>query len=246
MQPLAVPAAPVHRRALAEEVMVVLALSLLQSSVRAIVSLVRAPVSGVVVAAANQSPSFVDQLIPFLFGLAPVLLVLHLVRRSGEGVEVVGLGTTTIRRDVAMGAALFAVVGIAGLGVYFGAVALGVNRFVVPAPPAGFWWTYPAIVMNATEAAVLEEVIVVGYLITRLQQLGWGPNAAVGASALLRGSYHLYQGWGGFAGNLAMGVLFGWLFTRTRRVWPFIVAHFLIDVVAAVGWLALRDRLPGF
>ena len=28
------------------------------------------------------------------------------------------------------------------------------------------------------------------------------------ASALLRGSYHLYQGWGGFVGNAIMGLVF--------------------------------------
>ena len=27
-------------------------------------------------------------------------------------------------------------------------------------------------------------------------------RTAVGVSALLRGTYHLYQGWGGFLGNL--------------------------------------------
>jgi CAAX protease family protein len=101
-------------------------------------------------------------------------------------------------------------------------------------------------VMNALEAALVEEVIVLGYLVTRLEQLGWSAAAAIGASALLRGSYHLYQGWGGFVGNLAMGVLFAWLFTRTRRTWPFVIAHLLLDLGAAAGFLLFRDRLPGF
>ena len=66
------------------------------------------------------------------------------------------------------------------------------------------------------------------------------------ASAILRGSYHLYQGWGGFLGNLAMGALFGVVFVRTRRVWPLVVAHFLLDVGAGVGFLLFRHHLPGF
>ena len=70
--------------------------------------------------------------------------------------------------------------------------------------------------------------------------------AAVGTSALLRGSYHLYQGWGGFAGNLAMGLFFGVLFVRWRRTWPFVVAHFLLDLGAGIGYLAFREHLPGF
>ena len=59
--------------------------------------------------------------------------------------------------------------------------------------------------------------------------------AAIVASAFLRGAYHLYQGFGGFVGNLVMGLLFGWLFTRWRRTVPFVVAHAVIDAVAFVG-----------
>lgn len=243
---LAPPSSPVTRRLLWEEIAVVLWLSLLPSAVRAVVSLLRAPVSGVIVASTNQSASFLDQLLPVAFGLAPVFLVAHLLRRSDEGIASIGLAWDRPRHDVGRGAALFVVVGLAGIGVYLGAVALGVNRFVVPAPPSGYWWTWLAVVMNATEAALVEEVVVLGYLVTRLPQAGWSAGAAIAASALLRGSYHLYQGWGGFAGNLVMGVVFAWLFTRTRRIWPFVVAHLLLDVGAAAGFLLFRDRLPGF
>jgi membrane protease YdiL (CAAX protease family) len=182
----------------------------------------------------------------FVFGLAPVYLVLHLVRRSGEGARGIGLSLDQPRADLVKGLALFVVVGIAGLGIYLGAVELGVNRFVIPAPPLGHWWTVPVLVSNATEAAVIEEVIVLGYLVTRLRQLSWSPWMAVAGSALLRGSYHLYQGWGGFLGNLAMGALFGVLFLRWRRTWPFVIAHLLLDVAAGVGYIVFRDRLPGF
>ena len=102
------------------------------------------------------------------------------------------------------------------------------------------------LLSSAAAAALLEEVIVLGYLVTRLRQLSWSPFAAVAASALLRGAYHLYQGWGGFAGNLAMGVLFGVAFLRLRRTWPFVVAHFLLDASAGIGFLLFRHHLPGF
>jgi membrane protease YdiL (CAAX protease family) len=94
-------------------------------------------------------------------------------------------------------------------------------------------------------AGVLEEFIAV-YLITRLQQLRLTPAAAIGASALLRASYHLYQGWGGFLGNLGMGALFGFVFVRTRRAWPLVIAHALLDVAAGVGYIVFRKHLPGF
>jgi membrane protease YdiL (CAAX protease family) len=234
------------RRVLAEEVLVVLVLSLLASAVYAILDLLAAPLRGVAVASVDQSNELLRQIVGVAFGLGPVYLVLHLVRRSGEGTAAIGLPTDRLRQDVGRGAVLFAVVGVAGIGIYLGAVAIGVNRFVVPAPPLGHWWTVPILLLNAASAALLEEVIVAGYLITRLQQLGWSAMAAIAGSALLRGTYHLYQGWGGFAGNLAMGLLFGWVFVRTRRLWPLVVAHFLLDAGAGLGYVFFRNHLPGF
>lgn len=240
-----VPDTTLDRRTIHGEILVVLALSVLASAAYAIVSLVSAPLKGVVVESASQNPLFANQLIGFVFGLAPVALVIHLLHRDGETVGAIGLDRTQGRRDVVRGVLLFAVVGSIGLGIYILAVRLGVNRFVVPAPPAGHWWTWPTVFMNAGGAALLEEVVVLAYLITRLRQLAWSPVAVIAASALLRGSYHLYQGWGGFVGNVLMGALFAMLFLRWRRTWPFVVCHFLLDAVAAGGWLVLHGRVPG-
>jgi membrane protease YdiL (CAAX protease family) len=240
------PAPPADRRTLAEEVLVVLMLSLLASAVYAILSLLEAPIAGTVVASANQSTQLARQLAGFVFSLAPVFLVVHLVRRSGEGLAGIGLAADRPGPDLARGVGLFAVVGLAGLGLYLAAVELGVNRFVIPAPPLGHWWTVPVLVLSALEAALVEEVIVLGYLVTRLRQLSWSPLSVITASSVLRASYHLYQGWGGFLGNLAMGLLFSVLFLRWRRTWPFVVAHALLDVAAGLGYIVFRERLPGF
>jgi len=241
-----VPLSPLPARTLKEEVLVVLSLSLLASAVFAIISLATQPLEGVTVASASQDPLFLRQLASFVFGLAPVWLVIYLVRRSAEGVGAIGLAWDRPASDVERGLALFALVALVGAGVYLGAVELGMNRFVVPAPPLGHWWTVPVLLLSAAEAALVEEVIVVGYLVTRLRQLRWTPLAAVGASALLRGAYHLYQGWGGFVGNAAMGALFGAVFIRTRRTWPLVIAHLLLDVGAGVGYILFREDLPGF
>jgi CAAX protease family protein len=234
-----------ERRVLSEEVVVVLALSLLASAVYAVLDLLSAPVSGVAVASVDQNARLSIQLADIVFGLAPVALVFHLVRRSGEGPEPFGLRPRAPGPDVSLGVVLGLAVSIVGLGVYLGSVALHVNRFVVPVPPLGHWWTVPILILGAVQAGLLEEVIVVGYLIHRLEQLGWSSPAAIVGSAVLRGSYHLYQGWGGFAGNLAMGLFFGWLFVRLRRTWPLVVAHVLVDVLAGVGYIMFRTHLPG-
>ncbi|TMK32627.1 MAG: CPBP family intramembrane metalloprotease [Actinobacteria bacterium] len=227
-----------------EECILVLSLSLLASAVYAIISLTSAPVKGATVFVVPQV-GLATQLANFAFGLAPVWLVVFLLRRSGEGLDQIGLAFNRPRRDLGTGVVLFVIVGAAGIGIYLLSVALGVNRFVVPVPPLGHWWTIPVLFLNAAQAALIEEVIVVGYLITRLQQLQLSEPAAVGASALLRGAYHLYQGWGGFAGNLALGLFFGLFFTRTRRTWPLVVAHFLLDVGAGIGYILFRKHLPG-
>jgi membrane protease YdiL (CAAX protease family) len=209
-----------------------------------VLSLLEQPLRGVTVASANQSSQLVRQLVGIAFGLARVL-VTYLVRRAA-GPGGIGLSWDRPREDVLRGLGLFALVGVAGIVVYLAAVELGVNRFVVPVPPLGHWWTVPVLILTAAKAALLEEVVVVAYLVTRLRQLGFTERAAVGASALLRGTYHLYQGWGGFLGNFAMGVLFGLVFVRTRRAWPIVIAHFLLDVAAGIGYLVFREHLPGF
>jgi membrane protease YdiL (CAAX protease family) len=43
-----------------------------------------------------------------------------------------------------------------------------------------------------------------------------------------------------------MGLLFGLFFVRTRRAWPIVIAHFLLDVGAGVGYLLFKEHLPGF
>ncbi|MFN2591022.1 MAG: CPBP family intramembrane glutamic endopeptidase [Actinomycetota bacterium] len=235
-------AATIDRRTLTEEVAVVLALSLLHSAVDALLSLLEAPVTPSVAVALFPSLDLARQLVSIVFALAPVALVLHLIRRSREPWDAFGLSTRAIGADVRWGLVLAAAVSAAGLGLYLGAIALDVNRSVIPVPPLGHWWTIPVLVFGSAQNALLEEVIVVGYLIRRLRQLGVGGAAALATSAVLRGSYHLYQGWGGFVGNLLLGLLFGWIFLRWRRTWPLVVAHFLIDTAAGVAYIAARGH----
>ena len=142
-------------------------------------------------------------------------------------------------RDLAWGAALAAAIGLPGLGLFWVAAHLGVNANVVPANLPDLWWAVPVLVLSAAQNAILEEVVVVGYLMTRLREMSWRIGAVIAASALLRGSYHLYQGFGAFLGNAVMGVIFGLFFLRTRRVLPLVVAHTLLDVVAFVGYALL-------
>ena len=102
---------------------------------------------------------------------------------------------------------------------------------------------YPVLVLSAIQNALLEEVLVVGYLLHRLRQLGWSDNRALALSAGLRGSYHLYQGFGGFLGNAAMGLVFGRIWQRTGRTTQLVITHATIDTFAFVGYALLRGKV---
>lgn len=236
------------------EILLVLALSLGRSGVLAVVSFLSDLTSGLPLS--EQAAVLNDSLAPgrpvldlvrqglrIAFALAPVGLVWYFLARSGEGLRALGLDLRQPVRDLVRGAGLAALVGAVGLVGYLLAHAAGINLTVVPAALPDEWWRSPVLVAAAVENALLEEVVVVGFLIRRLTQLGWGSTATIATSALVRGSYHLYQGVGGLLGNLAMGVLFGWLFHRWGRVMPLVVAHALIDVVAFLGYAALAGRV---
>ena len=184
------------------------------------------------------------QLVRIVFLVVPALLAVHLLNRDPQAASA-RLGLDLRRRgfDLGTGAGLAAVIGIPGLALYAAAHAAGLNTNVAAANLTAQWWTVPVLVLAAAGNAVLEEVVVVGYLINRLTDIGWRTWQAVLASALLRGSYHLYQGFGAFLGNAIMGVVFALFYLRFKRVIPLIIAHTVLDVVAFVGYTLLRDHL---
>jgi membrane protease YdiL (CAAX protease family) len=183
------------------------------------------------------------QLVSIAESLAPVYLVLYLMARSGESASVIGLDASQPKKDTVRGAVLAAVMGGAGLALYLAAFHLHVSLTVVPENLPAVWWRIPVLLLNALQNGLLEEVLVIGYLLLRLEQLGWRPAGAIACSALLRGSYHLYQGLGGFVGNAALGVIFALLYRRWGRVMPLVIAHALIDAGAFVGYALLHSRV---
>ena len=140
------------------------------------------------------------------------------------------------RGDGLWGVGLAALIGLPGLALYVAAVHFGWSNEVVPAQFDDAFWQVPVLLVAAAATAWAEELVVVRYLLTRLQQLGVSPVGALCASAVLRGSYHLYQGVSAGFGNVAMGLIFGYFYHRTERIWPLVAAHFVIDAVAFLGY----------
>jgi uncharacterized protein len=77
---------------------------------------------------------------------------------------------------------------------------------------------------------IFEELFVAGYIITSLAARR-GMWMAINVSVVVRLLYHLYQGPIGIMTVVPMGLLFGYVYTRTRQLWPLMVAHVILDVV---------------
>jgi len=146
-------------------------------------------------------------------------------------------------RDLLRGAGLAALIGGCGLILYILAFKAGISLDIVAASLPHVWWRIPVLLLSALQDGILEEVLVVGYLLSRLRLPGVQPASAIAISAILRGSYHLHQGIGPFFGNVIMGVIFGVLFLRWRRTNPFIITHTLINSVAFIGYTLLAGHV---
>lgn len=86
------------------------------------------------------------------------------------------------------------------------------------------------IFITSVVNGVYEELFVAGYIITALSPVR-GPWTAINVSTGVRLLYHLYQGPIGILTIVPLGILYGWVYVRTKQLWPLIVAHVLVDVV---------------
>ena len=246
--------APTDRRTLRSELLVVLAVSFFAAAAYAglqfVYDVLHVPVTKPVtvryVPPAFDPFVFVQRVLSEVIDLAPVALVAHLLARTGEGMRRIGFDLTRPRYDIGVGSglALVAVAAVAGASAIARALDLPFRPVEAVNADASLAAIPLALLMSAV-AAMSEEVIVNGYVITRLQDIGWSQNRALVASALLRGSYHLYQGIGGFVYNVIGGLIAGRIFQRTKRVMPLVVAHFLIDMTAFAVAYFWPGR-PGF
>ena len=236
------------------EVPIVLALSLGKSAIYAILSLIvtLTTVQGlagskVTINQSADTREWLDltiHLLSFIFSLAPVALVLYLLSLDTKPFSKIGFTLRPFWRNLRNGLSLATLIGIPGIGLYLGARALGLSAQIQTTSLNDYWWTIPVLLLSAVSAALTEEVIVIGYLFERLERLKFRAWTTILSTAALRGSYHLYQGFGGFVGNFAMGVVFGYLYKKYGRLTPLVIAHFVLDAVSFVGYPLAKQFLP--
>ncbi|MEO9329262.1 CPBP family intramembrane glutamic endopeptidase [Gordonia aurantiaca] len=240
-----------ERRGLIVELVIVGVLTFGFSAISAVLALLEAQLTGGIgdtTVALNPSRSdlaVIDAVRQVMYALrlfAMGGLGVYLLWRSGIRPTRVGLGRWTPRRDVPAGLALAAIIGLPGLALVAVARAVGLNAGLIPSQ-ADSWWEWPVLILIALGNAAAEELIVVAYFITRLRQLGASETGSLLASAVLRGGYHLYQGFGAGVGNVLMGLVYGRFFQVSGRTWPLVIGHGVIDVVAFLGYALLRDHL---
>jgi membrane protease YdiL (CAAX protease family) len=243
---------PPERRLLTTELWVVFGITLGLSGVRSALALLQSALLGPLARqhVALNAPAAPNPYIDLGLQLSYVAQLVgwgalggYLLLRAGLRPRDIGLDRRRPGRDAFTALGLAALIGIPGLGLYLAARAAGLNLTVQPSTLTDTWWRLPVLVLSAVGNAWAEEVLLTGYLLTRLRQLGWGPNRSLAASALIRGCYHLYQGLGGGLGNLVMGAVFARVWQRMGRLWPLVGAHALLDVVAFVGYALLAGKL---
>jgi hypothetical protein len=161
---------------------------------------------------------------------AVVPVALLLLARTGQ--PPAGLGLTRMSWPD-----FGAILGLVGAGI------LGSFLFTIPLIPlehtrlmntAGHL-NLPAyyIILGVSQSlitAIAEEVVVNGYLVTRLDQLGWSQDKALWTSMAVRMSYHVYYGVG-FVTLLPVNYFLTRSFQKNGKLNRPILAHFLYDAI---------------
>jgi membrane protease YdiL (CAAX protease family) len=187
----------------------------------------------------NRYPAFVpgNPLTNMLLGIitylgvgALVPLALLLLSRTGDRPSTLGLRWPSWSLDIWPAIGLVGLSWVTEIGVLIPLAPVIAHSQLVNHPVVGrvpdYFVIYGLFISGVT--AVTEEVIINGYLLVRLEQLGWQPRRALLLSLALRTSYHIYYGIAFF-----LVIPFGYFVTRSfqknRRLTRPIVAHFIYD-----------------
>jgi uncharacterized protein len=87
----------------------------------------------------------------------------------------------------------------------------------------------PIVLLVSLVNPLFEEGILLAYVVLALRSQGL--QTALGVSLILRLATHLYQGPLAAIGVFPMGLLFFAYYWRTKKIWPPVLAHALLDFI---------------
>jgi membrane protease YdiL (CAAX protease family) len=177
----------------------------------------------------HPGASVVVLIISYVTTATVVPIALLLLARTGQRPAALGLSVRNWRRDVAGGLGLLAGVWVANLVTVVPLFTLLGNSLTNPQNNShvpAYFVVYGLSV--AVTTAINEEVVVNGYFLTRLAQLGYSPRLSLAISLLVRTSYHVYYGLG-FLATVPFGYVVTRSFQKRGRLSRPILAHFLYD-----------------
>jgi membrane protease YdiL (CAAX protease family) len=160
-------------------------------------------------------------------------LALFLLARTGQTPHVLGLEWPGLRSDIVPAIGIAAASWGSELVILIPLAPILASNSRLDSPsPVGTVPHYYLIwgLMISLTTAVAEEVLMNGYLMTRLSQLGWQPGSALFFGVALRTSYHVYYGLG-FLATVPVAYFLTRSFQKHGRLTRPITAHFLFDAV---------------
>jgi uncharacterized protein len=89
---------------------------------------------------------------------------------------------------------------------------------------------FGTVLLFSVVNGIYEETLVVGYVVGCLARQS--TPVVIISSALIRFSYHVYQGPEAVLFILPLGLMFAYLYVKYRRLWPLVLCHIILDIVA--------------
>ena len=191
----------------------------------------------------NWSSFSLRSLALIIRSLSVCAVVLYILKLNGDGSKSVGLNRPHLVIDPVVGVIAFyayllcyrntAVVvwHLAQIGVFpIDWLDPGSAERVSPLGAAGVGWLLAMSIANG----FAEELVMRGYLITRLRQLLGSTVGAIALSTALFASYHLYQGPYGVYNAVLFGGVMAIIFVMTNRLWPCVIAHAIANSYASL------------
>jgi hypothetical protein len=161
-----------------------------------------------------------------------VVVVIALSRFRGVRPSELGLAppwaTRRAYRWQAVGAGLIFTAALVVVGILLHLVSPGAHYPFLESSPWHLLYEFPA----AISAGVVEELVVVAFFVTVLEQARTRIWMIYAVGIAIRLSYHVYYGPGVIVFALWAAAAI-WLFRRTRRITPLIIAHITWDAVGA-------------